>query len=98
MLKSFVGIILVVFLALNALHAYYMDHSHESVVHFTQETQHVQMQDDCLCSLHHFFHIPFIMDRISFLIDRSPTRTTLAESLTFYFFDLAFPLLRPPRI
>jgi len=97
MLKAFVRLLLIASMAFHALHAYYMDHSDESVAHYVQETQSIATQENCTCTLHHFFHIPYIVERVSFLDTHYFEKSVASLPLTFHFFDLAFSLLKPPR-
>gem|GEM_PF-5368051 len=97
MLKALVRLLLIASMVFHTVHAYYMDHSDESVAHYVQETQSIATQENCTCTLHHFFHIPYIVESVSFISAHHFAKSVASHPLTFHFFNLAFSLLKPPR-
>ncbi len=98
MLKLFVRLLLIATMAFHTMHAYYIDHSHESVAHYVQETQSSITKEHSSCAIHHFFHIPFIVESFSFSNEQHLEKSIEMRPFTFFFFDLTFSLLKPPRV
>ncbi len=96
LLRKKILILLLVGFALNIAHPYFFHHTDENVAHYIQEIEYQHSCDD-ICTLHHFFHLNFLLSTNAIVLEVLPKRSKIEIPLSICYQYFSSSIFKPPR-